>query len=867
MTRAVGSASPMLRLVATTAAFATLYFLTAALTGSLVGDPGIAVMWPASGVYLGVMLVAPRHLWPALACAAWVGSLAAYLHAGSSLEVGIAFAVPSSAEGLLGALLVERIAGKRFTLGGLHDLIALVVGGALVANALVALSAGAVAAQTFDASFAESWVRWWSADALGVIAVAPIITAQLRLGRLRPSRAELRDAARVVAGIGFALGFAAWSDAGAAKLVGGAIALPFLLWAGWRWGPRAAALGGLAVALMATHLASGGPGLADAASAGDRVYIVQAFLAVLLLGSLAFAAAAGDGRRAQTAAAKGQRRLRRVVDSSPDAYLAIDAEGRISDWSAGAEAMFGWDAAHALGRPLGETIAPGADPGAPTPELMQRAQKDAAAREFALGARDRGGRKFPVKLTVLPASEGDDELCHIFIRDVTERERLREELRDSQAASRRSEQELRDARRELALAAAHRDGVRSDLDDTTRALERLQAELGSAAGELARARAGSRALEEELETARAERARTEHELAAAVSGRRQVEHELAAAMSGRRQVEQELAAAMSGRRQVEQKLELVVGRLESIRGELQRTQQAHGQTEQALEQARARFAEDCERLECSLEETGKGLLRADAERRLLRDHATELISRYDDRGTCLYASPAFRRLLGYEPEELVGRPGAELLHPDDRLRLARARATRTETTFEARLRRRAGDFVWVEVSLHPVLGHADQRLVGIDATIRDISEKRAAEEGRRLAQARFDSLFGTVPVGSALLARDGRLERANPALCRLTGYPREQLEGTTLVTIVHGENAGSCSTGLRQVASGELATLRLDQQLVHASGRIVPVELSVTPLATGGLVAHFQDLTERTRAGNGLPRFAPGHTPPTQTAA
>ena len=91
------------------------------------------------------------------------------------------------------------------------------------------------------------------------------------------------------------------------------------------------------MAVVATHLASGGPGLADAASAGDRVYIVQAFLAVLLLGSLAFAAAAGDGRRAQTAAAKGQRRLRRVDDSSPDAYLAIDAEGRISEWSAGAE--------------------------------------------------------------------------------------------------------------------------------------------------------------------------------------------------------------------------------------------------------------------------------------------------------------------------------------------------------------------------------------------------------------------------------------------------------------------------------------------------------------------------------------------------
>ena len=137
MIRAVGSASPMMRLVAATAAFASVYFLVAVLTRSVMGDSGLAVLWPASGVYLGVMLVAPRHMWSALACGAWIGSLAAYLHAGSSLEVSVAFAVPSSAEGLLGALLVERIAGKRFRLRGLHDLFALVLGGAVAANALV----------------------------------------------------------------------------------------------------------------------------------------------------------------------------------------------------------------------------------------------------------------------------------------------------------------------------------------------------------------------------------------------------------------------------------------------------------------------------------------------------------------------------------------------------------------------------------------------------------------------------------------------------------------------------------------------------------------------------------------------------------
>jgi PAS domain S-box-containing protein len=555
MMRAVGSASPMMRLVAATAAFASVYFLVAVLTRPVIGESGVAVLWPASGVYVGVMLVAPRHMWSALACGAWIGSLAAYLHAGSSLEVSVAFAVPSSAEGLLGALLVERIAGRRLTLRGLHDVFALVLGGAIVANALVGLSAGAVAAQTFGVSFGESWLRWWSADALGVIAVAPIITAPLRPRRL-----------------------------------------------------RAAAVCGLGVALLVTHLA-------DA-----QLHTLQASLAVLLLSWLALAVALSERERALTE----QERLREGTTEKLD-----EASRRIAQLTA-----------------------------------------ELAARSAEL--HDAGRR----------------------------RERLAEEIRDSQAASGRTEQELGDARRAHAQAVAERDRVQRELDDSALAMGRIQAELGDAAGELANARAGARALEEELESTRAEQARTR----------------------------EQLAGAMSDRRRIEQELERLGARFENLRGELERTQRAHGQATGALEQGRAQFAEQRQRLERSLEEAAARLARAEAERRLLADRATELSSRYDDRGTCLDASPAFCQLLGYEREELVGRPGAELLHVEDRPRLVRARAARSDGSFEARLRRKAGDFVWVEVSLHPVWDRAAQRLVEIQTTVRDVSDKRTATQ-------------------------------------------------------------------------------------------------------------------------------------------
>jgi PAS domain S-box-containing protein len=566
----------MMRLVAATAAFAGVYFLVAVLTRLVIGDSGLAVLWPASGVYLGVMLVAPREKWSALACGAWIGSLAAYLHAGSSLEVSIAFAVPSSAEGLLGALLVERIAGKRFTLRTLHDVFALVLGGAVIASALVGLSAGAVAAQTFGVSFGESWLSWWSADALGVIAVAPIITA--------PRRPR---------------------------------------------GLRAAAAGGLGVALVVAHFA-------DA-----QVHIVQAFLAALLLSLLALAVALTERER------------------------ALSESERVREG---------------------------------TTEKLDEADQRVAQLTAELAARSA-------------------ELHHAARR----RERLDEELGNT--------------RRAHAQAVAERDRVQRELDDSALAAGRLQVELGDAAGELANARAGARVLEEdrqrvkqELERlgARFEDLRGELERTQRAHGQANaaLEQGRAQFVEQRRALEEELAGAMSGRERVEQELERLGARFENLRGELERTQRAHGQANAALEQGRAQFAEQRQRLERSLEEATRRLARAEAERRLLADRAAELSSRYDDRGICLDASPAFCQLLGYEREELVGRPGAELLHVEDRPRLVRARATRAGGNFEARLRRKAGDFVWVEVSLQSVWDRAAQRLVEIQTSFRDVSEER-----------------------------------------------------------------------------------------------------------------------------------------------
>ena len=61
--------------------------------------------------------------------------------------------------------------------------------------------------------------------------------------------------------------------------------------------------------------------------------------------------------------------------------------------------------------------------------------------------------------------------------------------------------------------------------------------------------------------------------------------------------------------------------------------------------------------------------------RLLAENSTDMISRHDPNGTYLYVSPACRTLVGYEPEELIGRSPYDFVHPDDLVRISTTHST------------------------------------------------------------------------------------------------------------------------------------------------------------------------------------------------
>jgi PAS domain S-box-containing protein len=139
-----------------------------------------------------------------------------------------------------------------------------------------------------------------------------------------------------------------------------------------------------------------------------------------------------ERKRAQDALEKSEARSRSIVESAYDAFVSMDAEGRITGWNAQAEATFGWTASEALGRSLADTI---------IPVTHREAHRNGLARYLATGKGSvlgrrleltglhRNGQEFPVELTISAVRSGEDQLFHAFIRDISERKRV-EQLRE-----------------------------------------------------------------------------------------------------------------------------------------------------------------------------------------------------------------------------------------------------------------------------------------------------------------------------------------------------------------------------------------------------------------------------------------------------
>jgi len=122
----------------------------------------------------------------------------------------------------------------------------------------------------------------------------------------------------------------------------------------------------------------------------------------------------------------------------------------------------------------------------------------------------------------------------------------------------------------------------------------------------------------------------------------------------------------------------------------------------------------------------------EAQYRLLADHASDMIVRVGRDGLRTYVSPACRQVLGFEPEELIGRTRANIIHPEDRALVAASYDANLRgdhaPSVAARAFRRDGSMIWLEARHRQVFAPGDPMPLEVISVIRDVTEQKEAEE-------------------------------------------------------------------------------------------------------------------------------------------
>ena len=194
-------------------------------------------------------------------------------------------------------------------------------------------------------------------------------------------------------------------------------------------------------------------------------------------------------------------------------------------------------------------------------------------------------------------------------------------------------------------------------------------------------------------------------------------------------------------------------------------------------------------------------------------------------------NPAAERIFGYRADEVIGR-NVSMLMPQPYRGEHDGYVSYYQRTGQASiigrgrevsgLRRDGSVFPMYLAVGELVTEHDGRHFVGI---IRDISRVKETEASLREREAQLRLLFDHTPVGILMCDAQGRITAVNSALCSLLGRDEYGMLAGDFMSMMHGEDRGSCQAELQRLVDGELELMVHDLRLQRPDGDVVHATL------------------------------------------
>lgn len=222
----------------------------------------------------------------------------------------------------------------------------------------------------------------------------------------------------------------------------------------------------------------------------------------------------------------------------------------------------------------------------------------------------------------------------------------------------------------------------------------------------------------------------------------------------------------------------------------------------------------------------------------------------------LYVNQKFAEIFGYHcPEELVGKPGAIVVHPDDRKRVIETyrRRQRGETVpglYEFKGIRKDGAAIDIEISATATTFRGEPVSL---AYLRDISEQRRAKEALKESEERYRQIVEHAPSGIYEVdITTGKFITVNDIMCEYTGYTKEEFFSLTPLDLLSKDSIKHFLKRRRKLDAGEKIPETVEYKFKRKDGREFWVLLNVRHMHKDGIpvratvVAHDITLLKQT---------------------
>lgn len=223
----------------------------------------------------------------------------------------------------------------------------------------------------------------------------------------------------------------------------------------------------------------------------------------------------------------------------------------------------------------------------------------------------------------------------------------------------------------------------------------------------------------------------------------------------------------------------------------------------------------------------------------------------------LYASPSVKQVLGYTPEELIGKTGFDLVAPQHRSLTMRELAKlvlkpKGVVTVEYQTVRKDKRMIWVEAIGTNLL--FEQNVNGVVVNFHDITDHKRFEEKIKRENAEDEALLASIGEGIVATDNTGKITMTNQAACDMLGWTKKDLLGKKITVAIPMQDEKGKAVPLSErpmtkvLLRGKTHVSSQTNYYLTKKNEQLPIRFTLTPIvlngSTIGTIEVFSDISK-----------------------